>query len=1157
MAEGGVTPQHSLKPPPRKQLPDVPQRPSVTDLVRAPSTSIPRVPSRSAPPIPGGSAPPKPPDPGGRVPPKPPSKPPASTLPGSQPVPLRGDSSRLKSDQTKIPPRPASTSGDKTTTKRRPEITIICARPMSEVGFRDQSNNSNSSTSSNQSKPPTEVPPRTDKKDDSSPPSGRPPRLPPQIPSRLPPPSSSSIHGPPPSPRPRVAARNSSSISDETLSSNPEQTMKSDETIQREEPIVPLKPISLSNSQGDITSDNVTVQTQFKKPLRPTIIRPQKKVSVPNSKEEESPRSKVATSGVKEQNIKGDNIDTENSEKSSVPPVLRPKPAARERPKSMSIADSVKRFETKTDTHFSMSVTAGNKPPPPLTPKPKPNVLPKPNKINHTSSSSVSSTPTSAVVSPVDTSEQLPVDQQQNQDINVTKTADESLKPVMPATKASKRPTIIRAPPKPKRSILNSTGDEEEDLDIVKEDKKVEESLNVVERRHCVKSTADDCLVNKSNKAPPLPKKRPVSIASIPDGFSLQGNVQGEESNQVINVDQFRPKPATRANVTSEEKKSDGVTRPKIIGRPPPPSVKTNQDSDGKKPSRPVAPASRPKSAVYNLDSQEDISDCSSPSQGDHLPPRPTSFDPRPRTKPESSKPPVGRPPPPQPREMKTLPVDYDGTVKVKETGEGKPPTSMAPTRPPPAASSSIGNSRGGDKPEKPQPPRPASMRKTSMPQPLAPGEPFSPPSLPPRPTPGHPLYHYMAGVPHGVALHDFDGVHEGDLSFKAADTVLLVGRMDESWLQGRVGNREGIFPAEFIQIVIPLSDQSPAIGPDRTAEPIQAWGDDNYEKVDSQSLKKPDLIGQGPRCCARFDFDGEGEKDLQFEEGDYIRLLEKLGDEWAEGEINGRTGIFPLVYVEIIEDLPLKKTEETPQISEVSGNLSSPISAESKPQSPEEFPVSIVMYNFDGSDPGDLPLKVGDKVKVIGIVNEEWLYGQVQEQCGQFPASFIDPVPKDLTPYHPEVKTVTQNTTNENLAGQESDLPLDTYCVALHAFSGEGDDELSFSEGDRILILENLGPDWCRGTINNKTGMFPSNFVEKVQQLPGYPLPETPSDVKLPVQYGRAMYDFDAEGSNELKLQVGDRVLLGEHVAEALDWRWGEIAGHRGIFPAAFVEPE
>ncbi len=66
-----------------------------------------------------------------------------------------------------------------------------------------------------------------------------------------------------------------------------------------------------------------------------------------------------------------------------------------------------------------------------------------------------------------------------------------------------------------------------------------------------------------------------------------------------------------------------------------------------------------------------------------------------------------------------------------------------------------------------------------------------------------------------------------------------------------------------------------------------------------------PCIFFRGPRCVARFDFEGEQSDELSFSEGDVIRLKEYVGEEWARGEVNGHVGIFPLNFVEVLEDLP------------------------------------------------------------------------------------------------------------------------------------------------------------------------------------------------------------------------------------------------------------
>ena len=83
---------------------------------------------------------------------------------------------------------------------------------------------------------------------------------------------------------------------------------------------------------------------------------------------------------------------------------------------------------------------------------------------------------------------------------------------------------------------------------------------------------------------------------------------------------------------------------------------------------------------------------------------------------------------------------------------------------------------------------------------------------------------------------------------------------------------------------------------------------DDIIDGMFEEALQeKPDLL-QGPRCRARFDFEGEGQGDLAFEDGDVIQLLSHCGDDWLKGELNGNVGMFPASFVEIIEDLPEQK---------------------------------------------------------------------------------------------------------------------------------------------------------------------------------------------------------------------------------------------------------
>lgn len=50
------------------------------------------------------------------------------------------------------------------------------------------------------------------------------------------------------------------------------------------------------------------------------------------------------------------------------------------------------------------------------------------------------------------------------------------------------------------------------------------------------------------------------------------------------------------------------------------------------------------------------------------------------------------------------------------------------------------------------------------------------------------------------VALYDFDGKTEGELSFQLGDSILISWHVDAEWSCGRINSREGMFPRAFVE---------------------------------------------------------------------------------------------------------------------------------------------------------------------------------------------------------------------------------------------------------------------------------------------------------------------------------------------------------------------
>ncbi|NWZ66717.1 SH319 protein, partial [Acrocephalus arundinaceus] len=390
-------------------------------------------------------------------------------------------------------------------------------------------------------------------------------------------------------------------------------------------------------------------------------------------------------------------------------------------------------------------------------------------------------------------------------------------------------------------------------------------------------------------------------------------------------------------------------------------------------------------------------------------------------------------------------------------------------------------------------------------------------PALPPRPKPGHPLYNkYMLPVPHAVAKGDCLPRNTGELSCKVRD-IQLMEQSKNNYLECKEGGEAGEVPPSHRKIITPL------------AEYLRI-----EQKIDSNHPPKVSDTS-APHAVVLHDFPAEHADDLDLHSGDIVCLLEKIDTEWYRGKCGNRTGIFPANFVKVVIDVP-----------EEANRKKIPSSSRSV-----KGPRCVARFEYIGDQKDELSFSEGETIILKEYVNEEWAKGELRGTSGIFPLNFveiIEDLPGTGMNEYLCFMYVGTETAMKNKVEVSSSLPQNNrrsveWCEALHDFTAETKDDLSFKKGDYIQIVEQVDLEWYRGRLNGKEGIFPAVFVQTCSGTPGGGKKGK----------AKALYDFHGENEDELSFKAGDMITELESVDE--DWMSGEILGRSGIFPKNFVQ--
>ncbi|NXL56054.1 DNMBP protein, partial [Chordeiles acutipennis] len=218
------------------------------------------------------------------------------------------------------------------------------------------------------------------------------------------------------------------------------------------------------------------------------------------------------------------------------------------------------------------------------------------------------------------------------------------------------------------------------------------------------------------------------------------------------------------------------------------------------------------------------------------------------------------------------------------------------------------------------------------------------------------------------VCTSDFTSQEPGSLSLQRGDLVILGGSLASSWLQGRSSwGSKGFFPSSCVRELC-LSVRSRQLSQSALLE-VPAYS-----------------LGQ---ARALMDLSAQLEEELDFREGDVISIVGVPEPGWFEGELRGRRGIFPEGFVELLTPLRAPGTSVDPEPTgtcDTNGTVEMPPKEEEEPGST----YGVALYQFQALESKELDFDVGDRIRIIGILEDGWLEGELRGKRGIFPHRFV-----------------------------------------------------------------------------------------------------------------------------------------------------------------------
>ncbi|KAI9359129.1 SH3 domain-containing protein [Pilaira anomala] len=218
-------------------------------------------------------------------------------------------------------------------------------------------------------------------------------------------------------------------------------------------------------------------------------------------------------------------------------------------------------------------------------------------------------------------------------------------------------------------------------------------------------------------------------------------------------------------------------------------------------------------------------------------------------------------------------------------------------------------------------------------------------------------------------------------------------------------------------------------------------------------------------------DYLAQSTEELSLQKNRIVTILNRdIGEGWWQGDLNGKTGIFPADHVELVQE------------SELPGD------DDSKAKNSFKLAAYGVKQGGIGSIlAGGFSLKRSSTTANRASVNDRPTSTNTESN-----------VPSIPNKPHP---SLLKNNEQQQPPPPPTNTKKTSKAMVIHDYVPENNDEVKLMRGEYITVVDQLENDgWWKGTTENgETGLFPSSFVQILQEdkPPQRPTRARPATVK------------------------------------------------------------